>query len=216
MSVCPTTAQGPKEGGEHPTGRHAASEQTLQRTRRVGQRIKRVHERVDRVHQSSLEQARVPRVRARRPGARPAARSQARAREVSATNAQISRHMERLAALRRRRRRLSRARRLAPAATAGWATAAAATAGGGVRPWASRRASQSLSESDLRAPVQPNCHRDRPPDQHLLTSHPGQTSARRDAESLPDRWHSLLLRLHLAMKDFFLGGRGMEERGFKL
>ena len=42
----------------------------------------------------------------------------------------ISRHMERLAALRRRRRRLSRARRPAPAASAGWATAAAATLGG--------------------------------------------------------------------------------------
>ena len=70
---------------------------------------------------------------------------------ASAANAQISRHMERLAALRRRRRRLSRARRLAPAATAGWATAAATTAGGGVRPWASRRASQSLSESDSAA-----------------------------------------------------------------
>ena len=56
--------------------------------------------------------------------------------------------MERLAALRRRRRRLSRARRPAPAASAGWATAAAATLGGGARPCASRRASQSLSESD--------------------------------------------------------------------
>ena len=59
----------------------------------------------------------------------------------------MSRHMERLAALRRRRRRLSRARRPAPAASAGWATAAAATLGG-ARPCASRRASQSLSESD--------------------------------------------------------------------
>ena len=47
---------------------------------------------------------------------------------------QISRHMERLAALRRRRRRLSRARRLAPAASARWATAAAAPPGGGARP----------------------------------------------------------------------------------
>ena len=61
--------------------------------------------------------------------------------------AQISRHMERLTDLRRRRRRLSRARRPAPVALADWATAAAAPSAGRARPWASRRAFQSSSES---------------------------------------------------------------------
>ena len=73
---------------------------------------------------------------------------QPKARRAPERARQISLHVERLAALRKRRRRLSRARRLAPAAWAGWATAVAAPPGGGARPCASRRASQSSSELD--------------------------------------------------------------------
>ena len=73
---------------------------------------------------------------------------QPKARRAPERARQISLHIERLAALRKRWRRLSRARRLAPAAWASWATAAAAPPGGGARPCASRRASQSSSELD--------------------------------------------------------------------
>ena len=75
------------------------------------------------------------------PGPKPqpvTAQAQTTWRARHSEGVQISRHMERLAALRRRRRRLSQARRPAPAASAGWATASAATLGGGARPCASR------------------------------------------------------------------------------
>ena len=158
------------ENGTNSVQRSCVLRRSVDRTRN-----RAVLGRVDRVLQSSLEQTRAARRKARvatpsrntrervssscqEPGGSreewpaPAgtavaeckaatSRAQAAWRARHGEGAQISRHMERLAAFRRRRRRLSRARRPAPAASAGWATAAAATLGGGVRPWASRRAS---------------------------------------------------------------------------
>ena len=70
----------------------SSGQEPRQEARDVGERIKRVHERVDRIHQGSLEQARVPRVRARRPGAHPAARDPAKAREGRSDRLDVAPH----------------------------------------------------------------------------------------------------------------------------